>query len=467
VASISLLSGISSDAQADLRTTYPVNLIPVPKDTGVSKGYLRTVPGLSSFATGVGVDRGAINWAGTLYRVSGAKLLSVASDGTTTDKGDITGTGQVSMDYGPTYLLTVGDGKAWLRDGTSNTQITDPDLGTVIDGIWVDGYYLFTDGTFLIVTELNNPFSIDPLKYGSSEVDPDPIKGVFKLRDEVLAVNRYTIETFQNVGGTGFPFQRVPSALMEKGAVGTHAKTRFADTLAFLGSGRNEPCSVYIVDGGKPTKIATREVEMRLKAYSEAQLATALLEARADEAHQHLMVHLPGETLVYDLAASMTAQEPIWVFLSTGVSGINAYRARNFVWCYGRWICGDTADGRIGYVDASVSTQYGEVAGWQFDTMWLYNQAQGAIVWALELIGTTGRAPAGDDPTVFHAYTEDGLSWSQERTTRIGKAGDTAIRVQWRRVGKMRRMRGERFRGANKTPISWLRLEATLEALGA
>ncbi|HET8744311.1 MAG TPA: packaged DNA stabilization protein [Ramlibacter sp.] len=462
---ISLLSGVASDAQADLLTQYPVNLIPVPKDTGVSKGYLRSAPGLTQLGTGPGIDRGGINWKDTLYRVMGTKLVSVAEDGTTTDKGDITGTGRVSMDYGPTYLLTVGDGKAWLRDASSNTQITDADLGTVIDGLWVDGYYMFTDGEFLIVTELTNPFSVDPLKYGSSEKDPDRIVGLLKPVSEVYAFNRHTIEAFQNIGGSGFPFQRIESATINKGLVGTHAKCKLGDTFAWVGSGRNEPCSVYVLNGGTAQKIATREVERRLKAYTEAELAGAVLELRADELHQHLMLHLPGETLVCDIAGTLAAGDPVWFFLSTGVEGINPYRARNFVWCYGKWICGDTQDARIGFEDGTVATQYGEVAGWQFDTMWLYNSGARAIVWSLELTGTTGRALVGEDPTVFHSYTVDGLSWSQERTARMGSTGQTSQRVVWRRCGQIRNVRGERFRGANKVPISWLRLESTLEAL--
>lgn len=464
---ISLLSGISSDADADWRTNYPVNLVPVPKDTGVSKGYLRTAPGLAQLGTGPGVDRLGINWDDTCYRVMGTSLVSVASDGTVTTIDTISGTGAASADYGPTYLCIVADGKAWHYDGSSLTQIVDADLGSVIDVVWVDGYYLFTDGTYLIVTELANPFSIDPLKYGSSEADPDPVKGVLKYRNEVYALNRYTIEVFNNVGASGFPFTRIAGAMIQKGCVGTHAKTLFADTFAWVGSGRNEPCSVYIANGGSAQKIATREVELRLAAYTEAQLAAVEIEARSDRLHQHLLIHLPGETLVYDLAASLVSGEPIWFFLSTGTAGINAYRARHFTWCYGRWLVGDTEDGRVGYVDESVSTQYGEVAGWQFDTMMLYNDGRGAIVHSLELVGTTGRAPNGDDPTVFHSYTVDGLNWSQERQARMGSAGQTTQRVQYRRCGRMEHVRGERFRGANKTPISWTRLQAELEPLGA
>lgn len=464
---ISLLSGITSDANADWRTSYPVNAIPVPKDTGISKGYLRVAPGLTQFATSTGTCRGSINWNDLNYRVKGTSLVRVNADGTVTTIGTISGSGPVTFDYGPTYLMVVGDEKAWLYDGATLTQITDIDLGAVIDGCWVDGYYLFTDGEFLIVTELNNPFSIDPMKYGSSEADPDPIKGVLKLRGEVYAFNRYTIELFDNTGGSGFPFTRVESGLIETGCVGTHAKTHFAKTFAWVGSGRNEPCSVYMAVGGAESKIATREVERRLAAYTEAQLAAIEIEAKADRLHQHLLIHLPNETMVYDAAASAVAGEPVWFFLSTGTVGPAAYRARHFTWCYGKWLVGDTEDGRVGYWDETLTTQYEEVAGGQFDTMMLFNQGKGAIVHSLELVCTAGRAPGDDDPTVFHSYTVDGLNWSQERQARIGSAGQTQQRVVFRHCGMMRSFRGERFRWANAAPVSWTRLEAELEPLNA
>ena len=469
---IGLLSGVVSNTKADWRTSYPVNYIPVPKDTGVSQGLLRAAPGLTALgAGGSGIDRGGINWNGVCYRVMGTQLERVAADGVVTHIGTISGAGPVALDYGPDYLQIVGDEKAWLYDGATLTQITDSDLGAVIDGLWADGYFMFTDGAYLIVTELNNPFSVDPLKYGSSEADPDRIVGVLRYRNEVYAFNRFTIEVFDNVGGSGFPYQRVASGMIGKGCVGSRAKSLFANTFAWVGSARNEPCSVYVASGGSAVKIATREVEARLKAYTEDELATAEVEARADEVHQHLLIHLPGETLVYDAATSAVAGEPIWFFLSTGIIGADeeppAYRARHFTWCYGKWVVGDTEDGRIGYLDESVITQYGDVAGGRFDTMMLYNKGRGAIVWSLELVGSTGRALSDGTPTVFHSYTLDGLSWGQEHTARMGSSGQTGQRVVFRECGSMQNIRGERFRTANATPISWSRLEAELEPLNA
>jgi hypothetical protein len=85
------------------------------------------------------------------------------------------------------------------------THVTDTDLGPVVDMLWIDGYTMTTDGTSIIVTELNDPTSVLPLKYGSAEEDPDMVTGLIKARDEAYALGQYTIQVFQNVGGNGFP----------------------------------------------------------------------------------------------------------------------------------------------------------------------------------------------------------------------------------------------------------------------
>lgn len=109
---ISLLSGITSDANADWRTSLPINAIPVPKDTGISKGSLRLAPGLTQFGTGPGTDRGSITWNGANFRVMGGNLVSVAASGAVTIIGSIAGSEPVSMDYSPDYLCVVGGGNA-------------------------------------------------------------------------------------------------------------------------------------------------------------------------------------------------------------------------------------------------------------------------------------------------------------------------------------------------------------------
>jgi hypothetical protein len=214
---IPILSGIYTDNGPDLRTSYPVNLVPVPKQSGISAGFLRPGDGIVANGTGPGTDRGGINWRGKCYRVMGTKLVEVASNGAVTVLGDVGGptNGLVTFDYSFDQLAIASGGRLYYWNETTLTQVTDPDLGTVLDVVWVDGYFMTTDGEFLIVTELSDPTQVNPLKYGSSEVDPDPVVALLKLRNEIYALNRNTIEVFDNVGGDLFPFARIAGAQVQ------------------------------------------------------------------------------------------------------------------------------------------------------------------------------------------------------------------------------------------------------------
>lgn len=466
MAQIPILNGIFSDAAADFRTAYPRNLIPVPKPEGISSGYLRPAAGVVSAGVGPGIGRGGINWNGQTYRVMGSKLVLVAIDGTVSVLGDVgAGTSRVSMDYSFDVLAIAAGGRLYYWDGATLVQNVDPDLGLVIDVMWIAGYFMTTDGVSLVVTELNDRMSVNPLKYGSSEADPDAIVAVEKLRNEAYALNRYTIECFQNVGGDLFPFQRIDGAQVPRGVIGTHAYTQFLSTFAFVGSARNEAPAVHLMTAGDSARISTREIDQVLMEFTEAQLAACVLETRVDKGHQHLMLHLPDRCVVYDAAASQVVGEPVWFTLTSSIVGMGTYRARSLVWCYDRWNCEDPTSTAIGTLSDTLSSHYGEVNGWDLQTMIVYNGGNGAIVNNLELVCLTGRVTAAA-PVIWTSYSEDGVTWSQERATPAGAIGDRSNkRIAWRRQGRIRNWRIQAFRGTSDAHVSIARLEADMEPL--
>jgi hypothetical protein len=466
---IPILNGIYTDNGPDLRTSYPVNMVPVPKQSGISNGFLRPGDGIVANGSGPGVDRGGINWNGICYRVMGTKLVTVASNGAVTVLGDVGGPTNtlVTFDYSFDLLAIASGTRLYYWNPATNTltQNTDPDLGIVLDVVWVDGYFMTTDGEFLIVTELTNPLQVNPLKYGSSEVDPDPVVALLKLRNEIYALNRNTIEVFDNIGGTLFPFNRIDGAQIQKGVVGTFACCVYMEQIAFLGSGRNEAPSIYMGAAATAQKISTQEIDELLLNYTEAQLATVKMEARNDKAHQHLYVHLPDRTLVYDGAASQVLGEAVWFTLTTTVVGFSQYRARNLVYAYDKWLVGDPQSSNIGYLVDTIGTHWGQKVRWEFGTLIVYNEGNGALFHELELVSLTGRVALGVDPQISTSYSLDGLSWSQDRFIRAGTIGNTKKRLAWFQQGNMRNWRIQRFRGDSDSHIAFARLEAQIEGL--
>jgi len=463
---IPILSGIFVAGAPEFRTSYPVNFYAVPKDTGISQGFLQPAGGIVPFATGPGIDRGGIEWNGELYRVMGQNLVKVASDGSVTVLGNVgTDGGTVTLDYDFNRLAVRSAGKLFYWNGTTLTEVTDPDLGRVDDMLWVDGYWMTTDGEFLVVTELNDPAQVDPLKYGSAEADPDPILAIRKIRNEVYAANRETIEVFDNVGGELFPFARIEGAQIEKGTLGRDCICVFLESLAFIGSGRNEQPAVYVAMNGGAQKISTHEIDLILEEYPEDILAHSVVEARNEGSHEFLYIHLPDRCLLYDANASRDLGTPVWTVLQSGLDETGEYRGKFFVWAYNKWVCCDPQQPRLGYLVDTISSHWNEPVRWEFGTRVVYNESKGAIFHEMELVGLPGYVGFGEEPYISTSYSLDGVTWSAAKSIKAGAAGQRQKRLVWFGLGYMRNWRVQRFRGTSHAHMAFARLEARLEPL--
>lgn len=409
-----ILSSIYATEAGDFETAYPCNMEPVAQQSGVSSGHLRTAMGAETWVTGPGIDRGGINWNGTLYRVMGSLLVQIAFDGSITTIGDVGSDGfPVRMDYGFGRLAINSANNLWYYDGTTLAQVTDTDLGPVLDMVWMDGYYVTTDGTSIIVTDLSDPFSVNPLKYGSAEADPDMVTGLIATkRGELVALGQYTIEFYQNAGTSGFPFQVSPGATIPIGCVGRYAKCEFVQSFAFVGGGENQAIGVWIAGQGSASKISTRAIDDLLA--DEPNKASIQLEVRVARDENRLYVHLSDRTLVYLAGASSQLKQPIWYTCASGIAMDRPYRLRNAVNVYDKLICGDTEANAIGIVSESLDP---------------------------------------GDGMAFLSWSFDGEAYSQEYAQPLGKRGNRAARPQWRPHLRIpTNYAALRFRGDNAQP---------------
>lgn len=466
---VPILGGIYTDTKADYRIAYPVNMRPVMKSTGISEGYLRPVDGVVRTGTGPGTSRGAVNWEGRHFRVMGSKLCLVAANGDVSILGDV-GTDEQPVTFAYSFdRLAIASAKAlYYFQNNTLIQVTDPDLGNVLDLVWIDGFFMTTDGSFLVVTELNDPTSVNPLKFGSSEIDPDPVVALVKQRNEIYAINRYTIEVFDNTGGTNFPFSRVEGAQIQRGAVGTHCAIAYQEQIAFLGGGVGESPGVYVGANGNASKISSREIDDILGGYTEAELSQAVMEVVNDRSSALLWVRLPDRTLVFDFQSSQKAGREVWFVMSSSASPIlSKYRAIDVIWCYDNWQVGDAGSDDVGILDDTISTHFGDTVYWEITSALVYNSSKGAVFHSLELVALPGRVASDAEAYISTSYSLDGRTWSQQRPISIGGRGERNRRLVWRRQGNMRNYRIQRFTGDSKAYLAVAALEAELEPLNA
>ena len=341
----------------------------------------------------------------------------------------------------------------------------DSGLYKVIDFVWMDGYFVFTDGVNISITSLNNPRTSSVLDYGSSEADPDNIQCLLKLRGELWAINRHTIEAFQNVGGTTFPFARVQGTRISRGAVGTRMAAILKEQIVFVGGGRNEAVSVWACGNSSTLSISTREIDRILSTIPEETLSTCYSEVRIFEQHEYLYIHLPLFSLVYDATASTTLSKHIWHIEHSGVRDPEMYRANKFIYAYNKWICFDKKSPLVGVLSTDTHTHFGVQVGWMLHTPIFFNSGQGFIVRTIELSAVSGDSQSKSTSYITSSYSENGAIWSQEIPILAHAMGYGQKRLVWFLQGVCRNRRIYRFWGSTETPLSVLSLQVDLEPL--
>jgi hypothetical protein len=458
---IPLLSGIVGDETAEFRKNYPLNLEPVAMTNYIANSQLRATAGAVGFVTGPGIDRGGAYFNDMLYRVMGTRLVRLRRSNVIDDLGDVGSGGPVTFAIGPDRLAIRSADRLYYWDDTALTQVTDVDLIACHDVIWIDGYFMSTDGAYVVVTELNDPFEIKPLKYGAAEEDPDPITGLIKFRNEAYVLGRHTIQVFRNAGTQGFPFITTRGATIPHGCVGAMAKCLFADSFAFIGGARGEAIGVFVAGAGTATRISTRAIDDELAKVEDP--SSIILENRAHRNERRLFVHLPTKTLVFCGNASTVLEEAIWYVAQSGVN--KPYRLRYAVDAYGRIIVADTETALLGDLTYNVCTHFGESAQWAFDAGIVYNESKGGIVHSLELVGLHGRAPTGVNGTAWLSMTRDGENYTTERALPMGSGGAHGYRLQWRPRTSFRNYIGFHFRGLSPAMPGFAALQADVRPL--
>lgn len=445
--------------ETDYRDALPVNMSGIIKPIFDAAGYMLQHPGLTQYGTGAGICRGAFynDRQSNLFQVSGQSLIEISTSGTTNVLGAVSGSDTATLDYSFNNQLILADERYYLYNPTLGfREVTDSDLGKPIDMAWLDNYVVFTDGETIFHTKPGLDDQIEPLDFATSEFSPDGSLGVGKTVDNKWIVfNRYSTEFFINVATVNFAFQRIPTRALKVGIVGTHAKVEMGDQWYILGGRREESVSVYTLGVGAAQNIASREVDKLIGEYTETQLADVVLEARVEDDYPYLIIHLPGEVLLYNVkVAAAVGVEGAWTIVKTDVTGNDPWRGKHGVFepRKGVWVYGDKLGGKIGILDEKFSTHYGEIAEWLLFTPYMYLESQSIDEIQIETIpGFT----TVSDATVFCSLTYNGVTYGQEKSLGYGDPSGYSKRFIGYRWGDVRHWVGLKFRGASRSRMAF------------
>lgn len=458
---VTLIKGDRLSSFTDYRDSLPVNMYAVKRPGEATQGYMLQYPGLSLYATGVGADRGGVynERFGMLFRVSGQKLISVSSSGLVTELGDIPGTSQARLSdfYSFNTQAIIADGNMFLYNpSTGLSQVTDPNIKSPLDGVWIDGYYLLTDGEYVYNTKINDETAIDPLQYGTAEFMPDPSIGMGKTRDDkAIVFGRYTTQYLSDDATQNFAFTPISTRTIEVGIVATHAKCQIGDDWYITGGRKGEALAVYRITSGIPVKVSTREVDDILSEYGEADLSNMRMESVRRKDTVFIIIHLPNETICFNETVAIAfGKEVAWSMLKTDVQGSNPYRAINGVFDprSSQWIYGDRINGSIGLLDETVTTHYGDKVEWLLYSPLLFLEAKSLD--ELEIQTIPGHNTV-DDATVAVSLTGDGISYGKEYWMQYGSPLNYSQRFIKRRLGYVRDWVGFKFRGVSESRMTF------------
>ncbi len=458
-----------------------VNLYPVIEQSQArSSQALYNTPGSELFSMvatsgsrGSILDRDAIP-----FFVIGGALYSFDRLGNDTNHGTIDGVNDVSMaSNGINIVIVVPDGSIYFFDLDTQVLSSRPnpppevdENGTALTVTFKDTYYVYSSQTVISSgsnKDTNDGKDFDPLDFEDAEFQTDIITKVFNNLNQLYVFGINTIEIYQTIVTSGFPFSRVTGGTIEIGCRAPNTVVSFNGGMAFVGGSANQRPGVYTGIGSSFQKISTSSVDQLLQKYTDQELFDARAFVYSQNGNSFLVITIGDNTLVYDSTTSSLAGRSIWHERQSGVTsalGFQAWNASHGLLAYGKILVGDPA-GKVGSLDFGCKTEYGETVERFFTTQPFINDVQSTFAYEIELDMQTGVGLINEvEPKILMSYSDDGGNLFNNEVPRgFGKVGEYSKRVRWSRGGRFPVSRTYLFRTTDPVSVNIYGMYANAE----
>lgn len=374
-------------------------------------------------------DRGMLVNQGKLYKVTDTTLYQVDILGNHTALGTIPGSYRCRMKaMGSQIIIVNGSGLAFVWNGTSLTQITDPNLGTPRGVAVLNNQAIYDAGTGqgFDVSNVGVPGTINGLNNAAAESASDDLLIPAAWRETLYLMGKETIELWYNSGQGNPPFDKIQGAVLNIGLGAIDSVADMPDFMFFFGSDKQfhslTPGSTAV-----DTVISNPAMAKEFQDYLVTDDCIGWTQ------------QLEGQ---WFYVATFPTQNVTWVFpvggewFQWGSSAAGRIRANSYANVFGKKLVAEYNSGNIFELDPETYTDNGEAIIRTRDSAPIHSGLLGADnkefeINSLELVVETGvglLVGQGSDPRIMFSVSRDGgKSFGTERQMRIGTLGERVL----------------------------------------
>jgi len=439
------------------------NLRPyVSESPAYSPTLLRSTDGVrEEVDSGFKTSRGAIEAGGIPFFVQNNEFLSLDKAGTVTTYGTISGGGRVSMATSQTIIwIVVPDGNSYhfnISTGTLTLNVDPGFLGPAISVAFKDSFFFFCTETIIFNANLDG-ITFSPTDFGTAEVNPDIIQSILELNGQFYALGTETIQPYRTVGGSGFPLAALNTATINRGLASRFGVAKANNTFYFMGGGDQQEVSIWGFTGNGAVKVSTPAIDHFMQSLDDDEIKSVFAWSYQAEGEEFIGFTFPNRTFVYQVEASKKMGRHIWGERSS--SGTR-WRVNTVVRAFNRIYVGDERTDKIGVIDPSIFTEFGDTVEREFTTQPFNFKGAPAFAGSYEMVMATGLGNAAStSPVVNHSYAENGVNFTPTVSRSMGEVGEFGHRVVWRRMGRIARDRVLKFQTHEPVETTFFIIEA-------
>lgn len=377
------------------------------------------------------------------------ELKEVLSNGTVIDRGTLnSATGKVSMsDNGLQLMIVDGlDGHIFTFADNSFFQITSSNFPNGARTVtYADGYFIvpgsvqLTPGLFAI-SKLLDGLIWDGLEFGSAEGSPDKLVAIIASNRELWALGSRSKEVFYNSEELAFPYNRIQGTFSDTGCLSIYSARTLRGSLFWLGASKDGSASIWMSQGYSPARISTHAIEQDLNLWTDAY---AWVYEQEGHAFYIITSNIQKKTWCFDVGTgewhARMYRDPI-----TGED--HEYNVVDHAYIFGLNLVLHKQSGKVMKLDLDAVTDDGAPIVRRRATQHSSSNGDRFTFNSLFLDYEVGvGSPYGADPTearnpvVRLRYSDDNAkTWSEPLIRPLGKAGETKVYVEFRRLGTTR-----------------------------